>query len=195
MDGFEKRKEQKKDSIRKAALELFRSYGFRKVSVAEIARKAGVSQVTIYNYFGNKHELVRDVMKWFILSLIERYETMMSGDAPFLEKLEAIVFDKAEVVTQFQGELVQTILQEDMELRDFLAKAQQERILPAVAAFLHEGSRLNYVNSRFSLPGILLYFEILRRGFFDLPDFSERVQKNPGLIKEIIELVTYGLNG
>ena len=48
MDGFERRKEQKKEDIRRAALALFQSYGFKKVSIDEIARKAGVSQVTIF---------------------------------------------------------------------------------------------------------------------------------------------------
>ena len=51
MDGFERRKEQKKESIRRAALELFQNYGFKKVSVNDIAERAGVSQVTIYNGF------------------------------------------------------------------------------------------------------------------------------------------------
>ena len=50
MDGFERRKEQKKESIRRAALELFQSYGFDKVSLNDIARRARVSHVTIYNH-------------------------------------------------------------------------------------------------------------------------------------------------
>ena len=53
MDGFNRRKEQKKESIRRAALELFKVYGFKKVSINDIASKAGVSQVTIYNHFGS----------------------------------------------------------------------------------------------------------------------------------------------
>ncbi|MBM4448805.1 MAG: TetR family transcriptional regulator, partial [Chloroflexi bacterium] len=40
MNGFERRKEQKKDSIRQAALELFQAYGFKKVSINDIAQKA-----------------------------------------------------------------------------------------------------------------------------------------------------------
>ena len=47
MDGFERRKEQKKESIRRAALELFQNYGFKKVSVNDIAERAGVSQIEL----------------------------------------------------------------------------------------------------------------------------------------------------
>ena len=106
MDGFERRKEQKKESIRRAALELFQIYGFRKVSMNDIARRAGVSQVTIYNHFGSKETLTRDVMKWYILTLVEKYKGTIEKEIPFREKLEYIVFDKSEIASQFQGESI-----------------------------------------------------------------------------------------
>ena len=63
MNGFERRKEKKKESIRRAAMELFGAYGFGKVSINDIARKAGVSHVTIYNHFNSKEELISDVVR------------------------------------------------------------------------------------------------------------------------------------
>ena len=93
MNGFEKRKAQKKENIRRTALELFRTYGFQKVSIAEIARGAGVSQVTIYNHFDSKEGLVRDVLKWHMSDLLDKYLGIMNSDEPFMEKLENIVFD------------------------------------------------------------------------------------------------------
>ena len=94
MNGFERRKEHKKESIRRAALELFKAHGIRRVTVKDIAARAAVSQVTIYNYFGSKAELVRDVVKNLILSSLHRYRAIIEGEGPFLEKLEVILFDK-----------------------------------------------------------------------------------------------------
>ena len=68
MDGFERRKEQSKEDIRRAAEELFSKFGADKVSVNDIARKAGVSQATIYNNFGSKDELVHDYRKSIVNS-------------------------------------------------------------------------------------------------------------------------------
>ena len=56
MDGFERRRQNKKNSILKASLKLFKQYGYNKVSVAEIAKEASVSQVSIYNYFKSKEK-------------------------------------------------------------------------------------------------------------------------------------------
>jgi len=71
MDGFDRRKEHKKESIVRAALELFQTYGFKKASINEIAHKAGVSQVTIYNHFGSKEGLVREVVKKLYIDILQ----------------------------------------------------------------------------------------------------------------------------
>ena len=80
MDGFQRRREQKKESIRQAALELFNVHGIKKVSVNDIARRAGVSPVTIYNYYGSKQGLVHDVATWVLTRLEEEYGAIIHGE-------------------------------------------------------------------------------------------------------------------
>src|SRR5690554_3353156 len=46
--------------IQEAALELFQLQGYEGTSVDEIARAAGFSRATFFNYFGNKAEIL-----WF----------------------------------------------------------------------------------------------------------------------------------
>jgi TetR/AcrR family transcriptional regulator, cholesterol catabolism regulator len=195
MDGFEKRREQKKNAVRRAAIDLFKSYGFRKVSIAEIARKAGVSQVTIYNYFDSKENLKRDVLKWFIVQQVEKYEEVMFQERPFHEKLEEIIFDKSNLIKQFQGEMVVAVLQEDPELRDFVQGVYEKRIIPAVMAFFKEGTSAGYIDPKFKIETILFYFEILRRGFFAIEDIGAYQKQHPDIFNQLSELVTYGLNG
>jgi AcrR family transcriptional regulator len=195
MNGFERRKEQKKESIRRAALELFQNYGFKKVSVNDIAERAGVSQVTIYNHFTNKEALIRDVLQWYAMILVARYKSMIESDRPFKDKLEDIVFDKSEVVTQFQGELIRNWMQNDPGMQAFIEDLYNNHVMPVARNFFQEGLRQGYIDRRFSLETILYYFEIIRRGFFSSPEISERAERDPALIKGIIELMTYGLNG
>ena len=47
-----------KDSILQKAVDMFLSYGFKSVTMDDIASEMGVSKKTIYKYFSNKEKLV-----------------------------------------------------------------------------------------------------------------------------------------
>ncbi len=49
----------KKEQVIKTAKELFSQYGYRKVSMDELAQKAGVTKKTIYTYFKDKNDLIK----------------------------------------------------------------------------------------------------------------------------------------
>jgi AcrR family transcriptional regulator len=195
MDGFERRKEQKKEAIRRAALHLFQDFGFKKVSISEIAQRASVSQVTIYNHFGSKDELVRDVMKWYLDSLVDKYLAIMKEDGSFLDRLETIVFDKMEVARLFQGEIMQRMWRDDPELQGYIEQVYSERVTPALIAFFDEGREQGFISYKLSAETISFYIEIMRRGIFATPDAAERFSASPEMTREIIEIMTYGFNG
>jgi len=195
VNRFERRKEQKKESIRRAALELFQTYGFKKVTISEVARKADVSPVTIFNHFGSKEELVRDVIKTLIISLVERYRSVIEGEQTFIEKLEFILFDKTELVSQYQGELVQTALSSDPELQSFIENIWQTEVNQLMLEFYEEGKRQGYINPELSQKGILAYTAIFRGGLMTNPDISAELGQNRELIRELMSIYLYGLMG
>ena len=92
-NGFERRKEQSKEDIRKAAWELFSQFGVGKVSIADIARKAGVSQATIYNNFGSKDALAREFVTSAVDQLVNRVQEVLTPDRPYREKMAAFIQD------------------------------------------------------------------------------------------------------
>src|SRR5690606_11811624 len=66
-----------KESIKKAARELFRHYGYKKTSVNEIARKAKIAKATIYKYFDSKelvlHAILMDYIRESVDDLLDKY--------------------------------------------------------------------------------------------------------------------------
>src|SRR6266545_2502422 len=54
----ERKKEQTRQLIAETARRLFSERGFERVTVAEVARAAEVSQQTVFNYFPTKEDLV-----------------------------------------------------------------------------------------------------------------------------------------
>ncbi|RCH55544.1 TetR/AcrR family transcriptional regulator [Mucilaginibacter hurinus] len=55
-----------KESIKRAAQELFRKFGYHKTSVNEIARRAKIAKATIYKYFNSKEEILHSLLMDYI---------------------------------------------------------------------------------------------------------------------------------
>ncbi|MEW6141918.1 MAG: TetR/AcrR family transcriptional regulator [Chloroflexota bacterium] len=191
MDGFRRRSEMKRDSIRRAALELFKTHGFRKVTINEIASRAGVSPVTIYNYFGSKEGLVREVVKSVFDEGITRYQTIASSGKPFLERLDQIMFQKSQILELFGGELTQTALKQDPEMQAWVESLWQKS-RPLMAQFYEEGRREGYIKADISFEAFMLYWEIMRRGFYSSRDILAQLSNNPGLMRELQTIFIYG---
>lgn len=193
-NGFERRKEQKKESIRRAALELFKTYGFEKVTINDIARGANVSQVTIYNHFGGKEDLVREVTRTLLQSLLEKYRAIIEGDGTFLEKLKLTVFDRMEMLSQFQGELTQKVMRVDPEIQEFVGSTWQQEVNQLTLDLFNEGKREGYVNHELSDKAILAFNEILRRGILASSNISN-IDQDVQLRRDLMILFRYGLKG
>jgi len=191
VDGFHKRSEQKRESIRQAALELFKTHGFRKVTIGEIAGRAGVSPVTIYNYFGSKDGLVREVVRSVFDQGIAHYQAIASSGRPFLERLDQIMFQKSQLLELFGGELTQTALNQDPRMRAYVETLWQNA-RPLMAQFYEEGRRDGYIKADISFEAFMLYFEIMRRGFYSSQDIIARLSGNPHLMRELQTMFIYG---
>src|SRR5512146_1125543 len=90
MNGFQRRREMKMKSILQAAFELFSSRGLKDVTIAEIASKANVSQVSIYNFFQSKENLVRQALFVYMDERMKESERILESEIPFREKLERL---------------------------------------------------------------------------------------------------------
>src|ERR1700735_2569851 len=67
----ERRKAQTRQRIADTALRLFAEHGFDRVTVAEVAREAEVSEATLFNYFPTKEDLVYSRMGAYETRLID----------------------------------------------------------------------------------------------------------------------------
>ncbi|MFJ8748396.1 TetR/AcrR family transcriptional regulator [Streptomyces sp. NPDC102441] len=57
--------------ILRTALRLFTQQGYDETTIAQIAREAGVSQRTLFRYFGTKEDLVGGSQEQFVTLLVE----------------------------------------------------------------------------------------------------------------------------
>ena len=77
----ERKKRHTRQQIFDAAHRLFREQGFDAVTVAEIARAADVSEVTVFNYFPTKEDLFYGGMQFFEEQLIDAVRGRRQGES------------------------------------------------------------------------------------------------------------------
>lgn len=83
------RKKAKKEAILAAATKIFVQNGYKKTSIAQIAKEAGSSQVTLYKYFPSKIELARTVVIKMIVDGYTQYgEALDNTKKSFVEKMQ-----------------------------------------------------------------------------------------------------------
>lgn len=73
---YEKIRNEKKNLIKKTALELFANQGYTTTSINKIAQQANISKGLMYNYFESKEEL----LKVIITDLIDEIITFLDSD-------------------------------------------------------------------------------------------------------------------
>lgn len=69
--------------IRTCAVELFRQFGFKSVTMDDVARRAGLSKKTLYQHFDNKDKVVSDTIVWYKCKISDNCKSMLgkSGNA------------------------------------------------------------------------------------------------------------------
>jgi AcrR family transcriptional regulator len=91
----QRKKEQTRQAIYEAARRLFAERGFDRVAVAEVAREANVSEVTVFNYFPTKEDLFYAGMHFFEEELLEAVRSRKPGESA-LRAFRRKLLDSAE---------------------------------------------------------------------------------------------------
>jgi len=85
-----KKDDEKRNSIKKAVVEIILEHGMNGASISKIAKYAGVSPATVYIYYENKDEMLRDIYNEYaedIFShLLHQLDSHMSGEQ-FIDSL------------------------------------------------------------------------------------------------------------
>lgn len=191
MDGFAKRRELKKKKILTAALDLFQNNGVQKVAVAQIAEKAGVSQVTIYNYFSSKENLAHHTVYYYVDLLWEEAIQVFNSDLSFPEKIQQLIFNKKNTAAAINEEFYMYLMKEYMHGSTYMEDFYRNTALPKMMALFEEGRREGYVSSSVSNEAILFYMQMMQEHMQKEDVYSKILP----MTEEIMHIFFYGIAG
>lgn len=112
------------DRILDAAESLLAQYGYRKMTVEDIARKVGIGKGTIYLHFNGKQELALSTVDRIVKRLVERLREIAAMEAPATERLQSMLemrvlfrFDRVRKYSQGLDDLLRSIRSALLERR------------------------------------------------------------------------------
>ena len=116
-----------KESIKKAAQDLFRKYGYNKTSVNEIAKKAKIAKATIYKYFESKelvlHAILMDYLKISINELVHQGNQPLSKE----EHLKILILKVSRLSYTVCNEFIGwDFIRESVNAQEFLKNLSDE---------------------------------------------------------------------
>ncbi|MES2029583.1 MAG: helix-turn-helix domain-containing protein [Pseudomonadota bacterium] len=130
----------KSDHILDAALPVFVRHGFRKASMADIARAAGISRASLYLSFNSKEELFRAGSIRAHARTMREVEAALAGAGDVFSRIEtAVAVFQRELIAPFVGSPDATeLFDANMALTKDITLAARARLIALLAQALSD---------------------------------------------------------
>jgi len=188
MDGFERRRQEKKEAILSTALDLFKQYGFNKVSIADIASKASVSQVSIYNFFKSKENLKNELLNKLWENYYQSMISIMQSSETIQKKIERFFYTSADYSKNYTTDFLAESIRNKIVNEEISSEIQLNSIEDAISSLLEQGQREGVIKSTFSIKAMLSFIEMFRYNIINNREVAINYDRNPELLKEMIAL-------
>ncbi|MNW37791.1 transcriptional regulator BetI [compost metagenome] len=195
MNGFEKRANLIKEKIMRTTLDMLRTSDPKRIRIADISKMAKVSQVTIYNYFGSKEELLRDVFKSYIDTAVHEFGEYMDGNHSLKEKIEHIIFLEKEAYRELPPKLIKDLVIDDHELAAYIEKLYQDVSMPMMVRIIEEGKNSGEISEDVSVENVLAFIQLYMNQYQTILEMAERSEDMDRFLEGMVQLFFYGVCG
>lgn len=195
MTGFEKRAERKRESIRSATYSLMQKKDVKYITIQDIAREAGVSPMSIYNYFESKDNLCMEVIDNVFEQIEMLQREIIGSSVSFKEKVQALLLAKMnnEMVSFWQ--FVQNASQSNYEIKKRLNQFYIQKFLPNLEMLLKQGKDQNIIDSDLNDFAIRHYVEAFRNLYIQKNNEIPELFKDNHYLTSLFNLFWTGLIG
>lgn len=138
----------KKNKVIDTARELFTQYGYKKVTMDEIALKSGVTKKTIYTYFKDKESMFEYFIKEELENMKNEIEKNKIENKPFIEKVSNSVYKMLQYKNNSNliSNIVKESLFENSETKKFL-KLYDDEIINYIEKNIEEEMKKNNIKN------------------------------------------------
>jgi AcrR family transcriptional regulator len=178
--------------LTEAGHELFWKFGFKKVTVEDVCKKAGVSKMSFYRYYENKTELAKRVLDNVISDGVVKFRDIMSDDDTVVNKMHRFIALKIEGTNNISKEFIADIYGDmGSEIQQYMAKLTAHTITTMIEEFRNAQSR-GVFNSNFK-PELLFALSNSFTELMNNPVLNKLYENPQEIIIEMVNLISYGI--
>lgn len=192
MNGFEKRREQKKKQILDSLTDMVMTRNFKEIGIREIAQQAGVSPGSIYNFFGNKEELAKEVFYHQMEEAGKDFIQMMNSDLPFEEKMNKMYEVSVNNQESITSEGMKNFIFTDPAFHAYVEQYANTVAIPEIMKLIEQGKAEWKVTGGVSAEAIMFFMNGIV-AMIGNPSIAEKLTVD--LRKELGNLFLYGVLG
>ncbi|WP_119317128.1 TetR/AcrR family transcriptional regulator [Companilactobacillus formosensis] len=191
-----KRKKDKRQTILDAATKVFLEKGYKKTSIANIAKEAKASQVTLYKYFPSKVALGRAVIIKLIIDGYSEYDKLLDNDAQsFVEKMKVMMSNSSSLADGINDDFV-VFLQKEFSGQNgdtSVVKVYNQYKRNFWFKLLDQGRQEGVISDEVTNEGAMIFLDLFINYSMNAKENGVVALKNHE--KDIIHLFFYGIMG
>lgn len=175
-----------------AGHELFWKFGFKRVTVEDVCKKAGVSKMSFYRYFDNKTDLAKRVLDKVVADGVEKFRIILNDDDTVSNKMHRFIALKVEGTNDISNEFVQDLYTDQgSEIQQYMSKLSSEAWIGIINEFRAAQSR-GVFRSDFK-PEILFALAKNIAEIITNPAINSLYANTQEVIVELVNLITFGI--
>lgn len=194
MNGYEKRAAIIKEKILRTTLGMLNESDLKKLRIADIAKAAQVSQVTIYNYFGSKEALIGEAFKYFIEEAIREFEAVLQTRS-LKALIEYILTKEKKTYTELSPALVKTLMIDNPDISRYVQERYDASLIPLMVRMVEEGKARGEISDKISVAAVLLMMQVYMNGSALMLGTLEQREDKEAFLEELLHLFFYGMYG
>lgn len=195
MNGFEKRTALIKGKIMTTTISMLKTWEPKRLRIADIAREAGVSQVTIYNYFGSKEALISESFKDFVRRAIAEFQEEMHRQQSLKELISYFIFKEKETYSSLPPAVIKEIMVDNRDTYLYVQQEYDEHIMPLMVQMVKEGKASGEISDKVSVRAVLLAIRVYMKSSGEMLDSVAGHEDKETFLEELIHVFFYGLCG
>ncbi len=183
-----------KERILKRSDELFRQFGFSKITMEEIAANLGISKKTLYKHFSNKDHILKEIISEHKCEIQTFIDNLVNDNTlQFIDKLEKLMDFLTHHAPIVDGPMLQDLIKNHPELWNDIKEFRKTKSNYQFSRLLKDGMDSGFFRNDINQDFIVVAYMSAVHGLINPETLSNMPYSMDQIHKQLSKLLLEGI--